>query len=244
MSRTLAATAALLLLAAALPSPAAAQTPEALQMAVFNNDPAAIERAIKAGSDPRASGEQGSLLAGAAMFGRAKAVRALLAHGADPAAPGPNGGNALNTAFFAMNGAAILGRGDTPDPARRAEGVEVVRLIAARKVGLDNPMRIATTNMTPLMQAAEAGALDLVQILLDAGANPNATNGGGYTALDYAADRAPIWTTLPQDRRADVVRALLAKGARRDHTGADRVTPLARARRTGNAEVIAALEGH
>lgn len=227
-------------------SPAAAQmtAAETLQTAVAMGNPAAIEAAIRAGGDPRAVDEkEGSLLAKAALFGKAQSVRILLEHGADPGARGPNGGNALNAAFFAINGGQILGRGDEPDPARRAEGVEVVRLIAARKIGLDVPVKIATTNMTPLMQAAQAGALDLVQILLDAGANPNAANAGGYTALDYAADRAPIWTTLPQGRRGDVVRALLAKGARRDRAGADRVTPLERARRAGNADVVAALEG-
>lgn len=241
MHRTLAAPAALLF-ALALASPAAAQTTEALQMAVLRNDPAAIEQAIRSGSNPSAATENGSLLAQAAMSGRAQAVRALLAHGADPAAPGPNGGNALNAAFFAMNGTVLLARDEAPDPARRAQAVEIVRLIAARGIGLDNPIRIATTNMTPLMQAAQAGALDVVQILLDAGANPNATNAGGYAALDYAVDRAPIWTTLPADQRAGIVRALLAKGARRDHAGADKITPLARARATGDPAIVAALE--
>ncbi|WP_296600390.1 ankyrin repeat domain-containing protein [Phenylobacterium sp.] len=234
---------ALLAAVLAVAGPAAAQTTEALQIAVMRDDPAAIEAAIRAGSDPRAMIDQGSLLAAAALMGKPRAVRVLLAHGADPAAPGPNGGNAVNAAFFAINGTAILGRGDVPDPAQRAAGVEVVRLLAARKVGLDNPVRLGPSNVTPLIQAAEAGAFDLVQILLDGGANPNATNAGGYTALDYAVDRAPIWTTLPQDHRADIVRALLAKGARRDRAGADRVTPLARARRAGNPEIIALLEG-
>ncbi len=149
-------------------SPAAAQmtAAETLQTAVAMGNPAAIEAAIRAGGDPRAVDEkEGSLLAKAALFGKAQSVRILLEHGcADPGARGPNGGNALNAAFFAINGGQILGRGDEPDPARRAEGVEVVRLIAARKIGLDVPVKIATTNMTPLMQAAQAGALDLVQI--------------------------------------------------------------------------------
>lgn len=242
MRRTFVAS-AVALVAMALASPAAAQTVEALQIAVMQDDPAAIDRAIRAGSDPRAIGENGSLLAIAAMSGRARAVRALLDHGADPAAPGPNGGNALSAAFFAMNGVALLGRDEAPDPARRAAAVEVVRAIAARRVGLDVLMRLGPTNVTPLMQAAEAGALDLVQILLEAGANPNAVNGGRYTALDYAVDRAPSWTALPQDQRAEVVRALLAKGARKDRAGADGVTPLARARRAGDPAVIALLEG-
>jgi len=108
----------------ALATPAVAQTTEALTIAVMQNDPAAIDRAIRAGADPRALGPNGSPLAIAAMSGRARAVRALLDHGADPAAPGPNGGNALTSAFFAMNGVALLGRDEAPDPARRAVVVD------------------------------------------------------------------------------------------------------------------------
>ncbi|PZQ58258.1 MAG: hypothetical protein DI570_18180 [Phenylobacterium zucineum] len=233
---------AALAVALLLASPAAAQTDEALLMAVLRNDPAAIDQAVRAGSNPRAVGEEGSLLAQAAMSGRVRSVRALLGHGADPAAPGPNGGNALNAAFFAMNGMVLMGRDDEPSPARRAEAVEIVRLIAARRVGLDSPMRVGPTTMTPLMQAAQAGALDLVRILLDAGANPNTANGGGYTALDYAADRAPGWSDFNPAERGEIVQALLARGARRDRTGADGLTPLARARRAGNTAAVAALE--
>lgn len=233
----------LLALTLGFATPAAAQTDEALRIAILQDDPAAIDRAIRAGADPRAVGENGSPLAIAAMSGRARAVRALLDHGADPSAPGPNGGNALSAAFFAMNGVAILGRDEAPEPARRAAALEVVRAIAARGVGLDVLMRLGPTSMTPLMQASEAGALDVVQILLQAGANPNAVNGGRYSALDYAVDRAPSWAALPQEGRAEIVRALLAKGARKDRAGADGVTPLARARRAGDPAVIAALEG-
>ncbi|RAK62860.1 ankyrin repeat domain-containing protein [Phenylobacterium kunshanense] len=225
------------------PAAAAAQTPEALQIAVMQDDPAAIDRAIRAGADPRALGPHGSPLAIAAMSGKARAVRALLDHGADPAAPGPNGDNALGSAFFAMNGVALLGRDEAPDPARRAQALEVLRLVAARKIGLDTPIRVGPSTFTPLMLAAEAGALDVTQILLDAGANPNATNSGRYTPIDYAVDRPPSWAALPQGRRTDIVRALLAKGARLDRAGADGVTPLARARRAGNPEIVALLEG-
>ncbi|WP_068875603.1 ankyrin repeat domain-containing protein [Phenylobacterium sp. CCH9-H3] len=242
MHKTLLASAALAL-SLTLAAPATAQTDAALRVAILQDDPGAIAGAIRAGADPRAVGENGSPLAIAAMSGKARAVRALLDLGADPAAPGPNGGNAVSAAFFAMNGVALLGRDEAPEPARRAAALDVLRAIAARGVGLDVLMRLGPTSMTPLMQAAEAGAVDVVQILLQAGANPNAVNGGRYSALDYAVDRAPSWAALPQDGRAEIVRALLAKGARRDRAGADGVTPLARARRTGNAEVIAALEG-
>jgi ankyrin repeat protein len=236
--------AAALVLALVTAAPALAQSAdEALLAAVRGDDAAAVEAAIRAGANPRAAGESGTPLAVAAMFGRVNAVRALLEHGADPAGPGPNGGNALNAAFFAMNGVALLGRGDEPDPARRAAALEVVRLIAARKTGLDNPVRIGPTQMTPLMQAAQAGAADVVRVLLEAGANPNAANGGGYTALDFAADRAPVWSTFPAADRVEIVRALLARGARATRAGADGLTPLARARRAGNAAIVTLLQG-
>ena len=243
ITRTFAAASLALLFAFA--RPAAAQQPaadEALLTAVSNNDVAAAEAALRAGANPRMTNENGSVLAMAALFGSADVVRVLLEHGADPAAPGPNGGNALNTAFFAMNGMALLGRDDT-GPVRRAAALEVVRLIAARRVGLDNAVRMGPTNVTPLIQAAEAGALDVVRILLDAGANPNAPNAGGYTPLDYAVDRAPIWSIFPASDRVEIVRLLLARGARTQRAGADRVTPLERARRTGNAQIVALLQG-
>lgn len=242
MRRTFVASVAMLV-ALALASPGAAQTTQALQIAVMQNDPAAIDQAIRAGASASAMGENGSMLAIAAMMGRARSVRALLEHGADPAMPGPNGGNALSAAFFALNGVVLLGRDEAPDPRRRAEAVEIVRMIAARKSGLDIQMRIGPTMVTPLMEAASAGAADVVQILLDAGANPNAVNGGRYTALDYAVDRPPSWVTLPAAQRVEVVRLLLAKGARRDRAGADGVTPLARARAVGDPAIIALLEG-
>lgn len=243
-TRTLAAAALALLFALARPAASAAQSAadQALLVSIPSNDVAAAEAALRAGANPRLANENGTALAMAAMFGSADVVRVLLEHGADPAGPGPRGGTALSTAFFAMNGMVLLGRGDRPDPAQRARALEVVRLLAARKVGLDEAVRIGPTSMTPLMQAADAGALDVVRILLDAGADPNATNGGGYTALDYAVDRAPVWSTFPISGRVEIVRALLAKGARAHRAGRDGVTPLVRAQRAGNAQIVALLQ--
>ena len=109
----------------------------------------------------------------------------------------------------------------------------------AKGANLNLLVRRVTTEMTPLMIAAQAGAADAVQVLLDAGADPNTMNGGKYTALDYAVDRGPGWSAAPASNRVAVVRALLAKGARKDRKPADGVMPVERAKRSGNAEVVA-----
>jgi hypothetical protein len=150
-------------------------------------------------------------------------------------------GNAVTAAFFAMNGTQLIGMGET-DAARHATALEVLKLVASAKgANLNLLVRRATTELTPLMIAADAGAADAVQVLLDAGANPNTMNGGKYTALDYAVDRQPRWSENPTSNRAIIVRALLAKGARKDRKPADGVTPTERAKRAGNPEVIALL---
>jgi hypothetical protein len=95
--------------------------------------------------------------------------------------------------------------------------------------------------MSPLMIAANAGVPDVVKILLDAGASPNFANGGKYTALDYAVDRAPGWSPASPSDRAEVVRLLIAAGAQIQKKGADGLTPMDRARRSGDQAVIAAL---
>ncbi len=43
--------------------------------------------------------------------------------------------------------------------------------------------------MNALTVATIQGHLDIVRILLDAGANPHSSVGGGRTALDYAVER-------------------------------------------------------
>jgi len=140
-----------------------------------------------------------------------------------------------------MNGTQLTGMGDR-DTASHANALETLKaVVAARGADLNILVRRVGTQMTPLMIAADANAADAVQILLDAGADPNAMNGGKYTALDYAVDRAPRWSENPASNRVVIVRALLAKGAKKDRKPADGVTPLERARRAGNAEIVTLL---
>jgi ankyrin repeat protein len=213
-----------------------------LVTAIASNKPAAAQAALDAGADINANiGEGRTPLIGAVMFSRPEMVKMLLERGADPNRRADDAivGNAVTAAFFAMNGTQLTGMGET-DAVRHATALEALKLVAhAKGANLNLLVRRATTEKTALMIAAEAGAADAVQVLLDAGADPNTMNGGKYTALDYAADRAPGWSPAPPSNRAAIVRALLAKGARKDRKPADGVTPAERAKRSGNSEVIA-----
>jgi len=144
--------------------------------------------------------------------------------------------------FFAIPGMAIVKRAD-PDfiKERRDPAIECLRLLAAAKPNFDILVSRGPTRMSPLMIAAEGGLPDAVKILLDAGASPNFANGGKYTALDYAVDRVPSFVQIPDDDRAEVVRLLLAAGARKDKKGADGLTPLDRARKAGSGWAVEAL---
>lgn len=213
--------------------------------AIGSNKPAAAEAALAAGADVNADVGQGrTMLISAVMFSRPQIVRMLIERGADPnrRAQDATIGNAVSAAFFAMNGASLTGMGDR-DPAGHAVALETLKaVVTAKGADLNVLVRRVAGEMTPLMIAANASAADAVQVLLDAGANPNMLNGGKYTALDYAVDRAPGWSENPASNRVAIVRALLAKGARKDREPADGITPLERARRSGNAEIVALLQ--
>ena len=131
-------------------------------------------------------------------------------------------------------------------------------LLAARAAGLDDSLYAAIrTNdlnrlrslakdsaaantrdehgVTPLMEAAAAGSLDAMKLLLDKGADPNAVNMFGSTALLWSATdlakvrllldhhagvkavskqgRTALQVAAMSDHSAEIVRLLIAKGA-------------------------------
>ena len=85
--------------------------------------------------------------------------------------------------------------------------VEMVKLLLKRGVN-PNPSSSGPT-YTPLMHAAGSADLELVKLLLDAGADINAQDEGGKTALD----EAQMYTESNKTYRA-VVAYLLSRGAR------------------------------
>lgn len=189
-----------------------------LSTAIANDDAALAERALLASPDmvKLDTGRGSTPLINAVILSKPQVVAVLLRHGADPTHEADDGsiGNAVGAAFFAINGSKLTGAlADRPDPKGRATALEVLRLVIAPGKGLDVPVRRAGAAMTPLMIAAQYGLPDVVKMLLDAGAKPNATGGGKFTALDYANDPGIRWIRASQEDRDEVVRLLKQAGA-------------------------------
>lgn len=87
---------------------------------------------------------------------------------------------------------------------------------------------------TPLMHAvlAERPNPEVIRLLVERGADPNAADKRGWTALHFAA----------RDQKAEAARALLDAGAEVDPRDSDGATPLWRAVMSGSsAEVVRLL---
>ncbi|HEY4367679.1 MAG TPA: ankyrin repeat domain-containing protein [Steroidobacteraceae bacterium] len=209
-----------------------------LLVGLIGHTPAALSQQVAA-----EGGEGLTPLIVAAMSTRPEMVESLLRQGADVhrVATDPAIGNALSAAFFGRNGVELSGRSDEPDPRKHAAALQVVKLLAAARSNMNVLVTRGPTRVSVLMMAAQAGALDAVGILLEAGADPNFANGGKYTALDYAVDRPPPWSQVVAADRAEIVRLLLARGAKTQSKGVDGVSMIERARRGGNTEVLAVL---
>ena len=79
------------------------------------------------------------------------------------------------------------------------------------------------TNPNPLMLAAGNGDRNVVQLLLDRGAEPNMASQNGITPLHWATSWAGFW---PWDGFKDVVHILLENGANPNMATTDGTTPL------------------
>lgn len=138
-----------------------------LAQAVSRGDAYAIGAQIAQGSDPDAQGDDGlTLLQHAIQTGSSAGLQALLEAGADPDRAGYQGSAALHTA-------AIAG-----DP------VYVERLLAH---GARPDVAHAVTGEQPLAKAVGMRTTRQFHLLLDAGADVNAADRTGNTALHRAA---------------------------------------------------------
>ena len=121
----------------------------------------------------------------ASAIGDADRLRELLDAGADPNEFAPDGFTALTLACFFKRPVAarlLLERGADVHQRARNENIQVLPIHSA---------------------AADGGSVEIVRMLLDAGADVNATQPGGFRAIDAAR----------MDKNEELERLLLERGA-------------------------------
>lgn len=165
--------------------------------------PEVLELLLAAGADPNASGTRGqTALMWAASQGHAEAVRVLLAHGADVRARSETWSQVMAVPPHAdpANQQDVPHGGNTALLfAARVGDVPSARLLIEAGSDLDAE---DAWGLTSTVLAAHSGFGELLQLLLDAGANPNLAR-AGFSPLHLAV--------LRRDEAA--ARMLLAHGA-------------------------------
>ena len=210
-----------------------------------NGNLAEIERFIDAGQNLDALNAQGlSALMRASDAGQRSTVLRLLLADANPNVRG-NGFQAYRTALsFALRGghddigamlltAGALPYGDGSQSALhwaaefgRPAFARLLLSIRGRQRLYANPRDAGM--QTPLFTAVRTGRGEIVDILLAAGADPNARDSNPATPLDFAI----MWENV------DIVKQLLAAGADPNGARGSQMTPLRIARRSGNRQII------
>jgi ankyrin repeat protein len=198
----------------ARPAPASAAD-AALIQAAAHGDTVTVRRHLADGAGVTATDAQGRTALVAATYGNhADAARLLIAAGADV-----NAQDAIRNSAFLLAGA----RGH----------LAILRLTLAAGADLASTNRYGGTALIP---ACHYGHVETVRELLKTAIAVDHVNDLGWTALLEAVilgDGGPA--------HVEIVRMLLARGARPSLADRDGVTPLAHARARGQAELVRLL---
>ncbi len=176
-----------------------------LWLAVMNRNAEMVELLLKAGADPNGALPSGeTILMTAARTGNSEVADALIKRGAKVSATGPAFGetplmlaagenHASVIRVLLQHGAEVNGRSSKLDYAKDRFGLEGVLTI------------LPHGSWTPLMYAAREGSLDAAHALTEAGAELNAADTEGTTALLLAITNSHYDTAqLLIERGADV----------------------------------------
>ena len=138
-----------------------------LMDAVIRCDPARVEALLEAGADPNEMENGDAALIWAAWNNQTEIACLLVEYGANVNKIGIAGGTAISGAVDFDN-------------------IELARLLISK--GADANETLLVDGITLLMSAASKGNKEMVQLLLDNGAVPEAVDKKGHSAVDYAVD--------------------------------------------------------
>lgn len=160
--------------------------PQTLHEAIYQEDMPAVERMLRAGASPNAANRYGvTPLVVAAQTGNSALVKRLLSAGAKVDVPIPGGETALMSA--SRTGSleavqALLKAGANPNAKEEAKGQSAIVWAASEghadvvaaliEAKADFRIRL-DSGFTPLLFAARDGRLEVMKVLLRAGANVN-----------------------------------------------------------------------